>query len=60
MRSMSLLKKDCNEQIFDSCGICRQARQHKLSFTTSDYVSNNPFDLHADVWGAYKVETYNG
>nr|KAJ0211652.1 hypothetical protein LSAT_V11C400219650 [Lactuca sativa] len=61
MRSMSLLKRDCNEQTFNSCGICHQARQHKLSFTTSDYVSNNPFDLlHVGVWGPYKVETYNG
>lgn len=61
MKTLSLVSKDCNDSSFETSTICHQARQHNLSFTNSDSHSHKPFDrLHADVWGPYKVDTYNG
>lgn len=43
------------------CSICPLARQHKLSFPTSEINSKQNFDLiHIDTWGPYQTPTYDG
>ncbi|KAL8143691.1 hypothetical protein V2J09_016723 [Rumex salicifolius] len=43
------------------CTICPKARQHRASFPISDIKTVQPFQmLHIDIWGPYKVKTYNG
>lgn len=61
LRLLSLTNKECTNDLFNSCIVCYQARQHKLSFSLSETVSQQPFDLvHIDIWGPYKVPTHNG
>ena len=61
MKFLSLTSTDCTSDLFDTCNICFQARQHKMAFSLSDTRSQQPFDLiHMDTWGPYKVQTYNG
>lgn len=44
-----------------NCHVCPLAKQTRLSFPTSISQTTAMFDLvHADVWGPYRVPTYNG
>lgn len=44
-----------------NCLVCPLAKQHRLPFPTCSTKSKRPFDLvHIDVWGPYRVCTYNG
>ncbi|KAL4557147.1 hypothetical protein LXL04_035319 [Taraxacum kok-saghyz] len=55
-----ILSNDCNHSL-DSCEIYSQARQHSMSFSNTETTSDHAFDLiHIDIWGPYKVPTYNG
>ena len=41
--------------------ICSKARQHRLPFPHSQIHSTHVFDfIHIDLWGPYRVQTYNG
>ena len=43
------------------CLICSKARQHRLPFPHSQIHSTHIFELiHIDLWGPYRVQTYNG
>lgn len=43
------------------CAICPAARQHRLSFGSSEIKTTHVFDLlHIDVWGPYHTLTHNG
>ena len=45
----------------DHCHICPQDRQTRISFPNSYTNVNVVFDLiHIDLWGPYKVATYDG
>lgn len=45
----------------DQCIICPQARQTRVPFPVSNTKVDDVFDLvHMDVWGPYKIATYNG
>lgn len=40
---------------------CHMAKQHMLPFPTSNIKTTHTFDLiHMDIWGPYKMQTYNG
>lgn len=44
-----------------SCGTCPLAKQCKQPFPLSQSQATSPFDLvHCDLWGPYRVPTYNG
>ena len=44
-----------------NCDICPLAKQRKLAFPLSQFVSLKCFDLiHTDIWGPYKVPTMHG
>lgn len=43
------------------CQICPLAKHTRVPFTSSTIKTKHPFQLiHLDVWGPYKVKTYNG
>lgn len=43
------------------CFVCTLAKHHRLPFPTSTSMSKNLFDLvHIDIWGPYRVFTFNG
>jgi hypothetical protein len=43
------------------CTICPLAKQHRLHFPVSHYVSNKVFDLlHCDIWGPFSTDSFNG
>lgn len=43
------------------CSIYHAARQHRLSFSTSEINSQSIFEMiHVDVWGPYKSVTHDG
>lgn len=43
------------------CTICPQARQARLSFSSSSIQTHSPFELlHIDVWGPNSSPTYGG
>ena len=43
------------------CSICPQAKQHRNSFSFSNSVTTKPFELlHVDIWGPYRIPTYDG
>ncbi|XP_075079734.1 uncharacterized protein LOC142164969 [Nicotiana tabacum] len=61
LRRIFTLNNKCSITL-DHCSICPLARQVRLPFSHS---SNSrvvaPFELiHIDVWGPYKISTYNG
>ncbi|KAL2925632.1 Retrovirus-related Pol polyprotein from transposon RE2, partial [Bienertia sinuspersici] len=42
------------------CQICPLAKQHRLSFSHSSIKTCKPFQLlHVDVWGPYRIPTYD-
>ncbi|KAL2936157.1 Retrovirus-related Pol polyprotein from transposon RE2 [Bienertia sinuspersici] len=50
----------CNNHLDTICQICPKAKQHRLSFSHSQSMTDNIFDLiHIDVWGPYKCMTYD-
>ncbi|XP_019228961.1 PREDICTED: uncharacterized protein LOC109210044 [Nicotiana attenuata] len=50
--------KSCDESF---CTVCPLAKQTKLLFQLSTTVSQAAFELiHCDVWGPYRVPTYDG
>lgn len=43
------------------CDVCPLAKQKRLSFTSNNHTSPNPFDLvHCDTWGPYHVPIHSG
>lgn len=51
----------CGTFVIDKCTICPQPRQTRVPFPLSTTKADTVFDLiHMDVWGPYKVFTYNG
>ncbi|XP_012851790.1 PREDICTED: uncharacterized protein LOC105971482 [Erythranthe guttata] len=43
------------------CHVCPVAKQKRLSFPSHNHVVDHVFDLiHCDIWGPYKVPSYNG
>ncbi|XP_075076505.1 uncharacterized protein LOC142163149 [Nicotiana tabacum] len=51
------LKSDSHQH----CIVCPLAKQTKLPFQLSNTVSASTFDLlHCDIWGPYRVSTYDG
>lgn len=62
---MGVIKKikefTCTKFNIDQFLICPQATQTRVSFPASHTVVNEVFDfVHMDVWGPYKLSTYNG
>lgn len=46
---------------FDHCHVCHLAKQRKLSFPVSSFVSSSCFDLvHVDLWGPATVISVHG
>ncbi|XP_019227222.1 PREDICTED: uncharacterized protein LOC109208553 [Nicotiana attenuata] len=59
MKHLSFISLPSNSNCF--CDICPKARQTRTSFPLSQIKTKKPFELiHVDVWGLYKVATYNG
>ena len=59
--SLNLFSKDVSKDIIKQCMICSKARQHRLPFPHSQIHSSHVFELvHIDLWGPYRVQTYNG
>ncbi|XP_061360441.1 uncharacterized protein LOC133304424 [Gastrolobium bilobum] len=49
------------KDIYTPCDVYHMAKQKKLSFSLSNVVSKNPFDLvHIDIWGPYFVSSIHG
>jgi GAG-pre-integrase domain len=41
-----------SSNIYNTCGICKMAKQAKLPFSLSTSKTHSPFELvHSDVWG---------
>lgn len=52
---------NCISLTLKQCSICPQARQTRVPFPISNSKADVNFDLvHMDVWGPYKMSTYNG
>lgn len=59
LKKISTLTNKCST-VLGHCEICPMARQARLPFKHSITKSAACFDLiHLDVWGTYKVTTYN-
>lgn len=59
LSKMKHLPFQCNSSTCAPCDSCHFAKQHKLSFSSSDSVSEHVFELiHADLWGPYHTKTH--
>ena len=59
--NLNLISKDVPRDVIKQCLICSKARQHRLPFPHSQIHSTHAFELvHIDLWGPYRVQTYNG
>ena len=61
IRKISAFHKFGNKFTLHKCDVCPLARQTRLPFPHSTSSSTCIFQLlHMDVWGPYRVETYDG
>jgi len=59
--SLNLTSKDVSRDVIKQCLICSKARHHRLPFPHSQIHSTHVFEpVHIDLWGPYRVQTYNG
>lgn len=42
------------------CIVCPCAKQARLAFPSSSISIGSAFELHMDIWGPYKVATFDG
>lgn len=43
------------------CTVCPLAKQTRLPFSVSTSIAHSNFDIiHGDMWGPYRVSTYDG
>ncbi|XP_060198453.1 uncharacterized protein LOC132627238 [Lycium barbarum] len=60
MKHITRFRDAIKEKLQDSYEICPLAKQHRLKFPSSTTTTNVVFELlHLDVWGPYKVPTYD-
>lgn len=60
MQHISSLQGRINTRQLESCSICPLAKQCRLPFPVSNSKSSAVFKLvHLDIWGPYKVPTYD-
>ena len=61
IKGLGLLTDDVSSDVINQCLVCSKARQHRLPFPHSQIHSTHIFELiHIDLWGPYRVQTYNG
>lgn len=61
LNSLKSVLKLSNCDVSDSCAVCHKAKQNCEPFPLSSHKSIALFDLvHADVWGPFSVESYDG
>ena len=61
LRGLGLLNSSISNDLIKQCSICSKARQQRLPFPHSQIHSTHIFELiHIDLWGPYRVQTYNG
>ena len=61
LQKLGLLSDSSNFNSIKECLVCSKARQHRLPFPRSQIHSTQIFELiHLDLWGPYRVQTYNG
>ena len=60
LKKFPSISNSCSSAL-EQCDICPMARQTRIPFTHSLTASTTCFELiHMDVWGPYKITTYNG
>jgi len=60
IQHLPTLQNKINSSDIEDCDICPLAKQCRLQFPVSSSRSTNIFQLmHLDVWGPYKVPTYD-
>jgi len=61
LQQLGILSKYVDTYSIRQCMVCSKARQHRLPFPHSQIHTTHIFELiHIDLWGPYKVQTYNG
>ena len=60
LQRLGLLHNSVSHDLINMCSVCSKARQHRLPFSHSRIHSTHIFGLiHIDMWGPYRVQTYN-
>lgn len=61
LKQLSLVEKNFDVKVCDSCSVCPLAKQTRLPFPLSLSTTNDIFDLiHLDVWGPHRFATHEG
>ena len=61
LQKLGLLHSSSSTDLIKMCPVCSKARQHRLPFPHSQIHTTHVFELiHIDLWGPYRVQTYNG